>query len=169
MGTRGIEIVGMDVKELINLLNKAYCDEWLAHYQYWIGSKVVKGPMKEAVIGELTLHATQELNHATMLTTRIIQLGGTPITKPADWYKYTNCGYDAPDDPFVKPVLLQNIKGEQCAISTYKKLMDLTVNKDPVTYNILLQIITQEIEHEEDLQNLLDDFESMIKTAAASR
>jgi bacterioferritin len=163
MGTLGQKIVGSDVKDIVNLLNKAYCDEWLAYYQYWIGSKVVKGPNKEAVISELTLHATEELNHATLLTTRIIQLGGTPITKPQDWYKFTNCGYEAPDDPFIVKVLEQNIKGEQCAIKTYNALMKKTKEKDPVTYNILLTILTQEVEHEEDLQALLEDVEIIMK------
>ena len=82
MGTHGRKIVDTDVGDLVKLLNKAYSDEWLAYYQYWIGSKVVRGPNKEAVIAELTLHATEELGHAVLLTTRIIQLGGTPITKP---------------------------------------------------------------------------------------
>ena len=68
MGTLGRKIVDTNVKDLVNLLNKAYSDEWLAYYQYWIGSKVVKGPNKEAVIAELTLHATEELAHATLLT-----------------------------------------------------------------------------------------------------
>lgn len=161
MGTRGIEIVGMDVKELLELLNRAYSDEWLAYYQYWIGAKIVAGPMKDAVITELEQHAAEELNHALMLTNRIIQLGGTPITKPEDWYKWTNCGYDAPDDVYVKAILRQNIKGEQCAISAYHKLMQKTQSTDPVTYNIVLQILEQEVEHEEDLQSLLQDIELM--------
>lgn len=163
MGTKGIEIVGMDVGELLELLNKAYCDEWLAYYQYWLGGKVVKGPMKDAVIAELEQHATEELNHAFLLTGRIIQLGGTPITNPRDWFDRTNCGYDAPNDPFVKTILEQNIKAEQCAISTYQKLMQKTASTDPLTYNILLQILEQEVEHEEDLQALLEDLELMVK------
>ena len=162
MGTRGIEIVGMDVNELLELLNRAYCDEWLAYYQYWIGAKIVAGPMKDAVIAELEQHATEELNHALMLTNRIIQLGGVPINKPEDWYKWTNCGYNAPDDPYVKVILQQNIEGEQCAISTYQKLMQKTRTDDPVTYNMVLQIIEQEVEHEEDLQSLLEDLELMV-------
>ena len=162
MGTRGIEIVGMDVNELLELLNRAYCDEWLAYYQYWIGAKIVAGPMKDAVISELEQHATEELNHALMLTNRIIQLGGTPINEPEDWYKWTNCGYNAPDDPYVKVILQQNIEGEQCAISTYQKLMQKTQTTDPVTYNMVLQIIEQEVEHEEDLQSLLEDLELMV-------
>jgi len=163
MGTQGRKIVGTDVKDLVNLLNKAYSDEWLAYYQYWVGSKVVKGPNKEAVIAELTLHATEELAHATFLTTRIIQLGGTPVTNPQQWFKLTNCGYDAPDDPFIVKVLEQNIKGEQCAIKTYNALMKKTEGKDPVTTNMLLTILSQEVEHEEDLQALLEDVEIIMK------
>lgn len=163
MGTRGIEIVRMDVGELVELLNKAFADEWLAYYQYWLGAKVAKGPMKDAVIAELLQHAADELRHAEMLTTRIIQLGGTPITTPKKWFEMTNCGYDAPDDPHVKLLLSQNIKGEQCAITTYQKLLEKTIAGDPVTYNIVLQILQDEVEHEEDLQALLEDYEIMMQ------
>lgn len=167
MGSKGREIVGLDVNELLTQLRKAYADEWLAYYQYWTGAKIAKGPMKEAVIAELEQHALEELNHALLVTNRIIQLGGDPVTDPRDWFKLTNCGYDPPDDPFVKTLLEQNIKGEQCAIGVYKRLMDMTRDKDPVTYNIALQIIEQEVEHEEDLQALLEDFELMIKAFRA--
>lgn len=163
MGSKGREIIGMDVNELLELLRKAFCDEWLAYYQYWLGAKLVKGPMKDAVGSELLIHATEELAHADMVAMRIIQLGGTPVTKPAEWYNYTNCGYDAPDDPFVKTLLEQNIKGEQCAIGVYKRLLDITRDKDPVTYNMVLTILSQEIEHEEDLQSLLEDYELLVQ------
>lgn len=162
MAQKGREIVKMNVDELINLLNKALADEWLAYYQYWIGAKVVKGPMKDAVIAELDLHATEELSHAVLLTARIIQLGGTPVLSPAEWMKITNCGYDAPTDPYVEKVLEQNIKGEQCAIKTYSHLLDLTREGDPVTYNIILTILSQEVEHEEDLDALREDLELML-------
>jgi bacterioferritin len=162
MGTKGIEIVDMDVHQLVGVLNKAFADEWLAYYQYWIGSKVVKGPMKEVAIGELTQHAADELRHADMLASRIIQLGGTPVTEPEQWYKLSNCGYDAPDDASVGNVLKQNIKGEQCAIMTYKNLVNLTMGKDPVTYNIVLQILQDEVEHEEDLQAVVSDIETLL-------
>jgi len=162
MAEIGRSIVKMDVDELLNLLNKALADEWLAYYQYWLGSKVVKGPMKDAVTAELTLHATEELSHAELLVTRIVQLGGTPVLSPDKWSKITNCGYDAPEDPYVEVILDQNIKGEQCAIRTYNKLMDITREADPVTYNIILQIITDEVEHEEDLAALKEDLELML-------
>ena len=162
MGQKGREIVKMDVDKLIGILNKALSDEWLAYYQYWVGAKVVKGPMKDAVIAELTLHATEELSHAELLATRIIQLGGTPVLTPQEWFKLTNCGYDAPSDHYVEKILEQNIKGEQCAIRSYNDLLDTTRTTDPVTYNMVLTILSQEVEHEEDLSALLEDLELML-------
>lgn len=162
MGQKGREIVKMNVDELNIILNKALADEWLAYYQYWIGAKVVKGPMKDAVIAELNLHATEELNHAVMVCTRIVQLGGTPVLSPDEWTKISHCAYDAPVDPYVEEVLKQNIKGEQCAIRTYNNILDITREGDPVTHNIVLQILTQEVEHEEDLSSLQEDIELML-------
>lgn len=162
MGTKGRAIIGLDVDELLKLLNKAFADEWLAYYQYWVGAKVAKGPMKDAIIAELVQHATEELGHATLVSDRIIQLGGTPLTSPKVWFDWTNCGYEPPDNPFVRTLLEQNIKAEQCAIDVYDKLMKLTEGKDPITYNIALTILEQEVEHEEDLQALLEDLDLMI-------
>ena len=162
MGTRGREIVGMDVNELLTLLNQAYASEWLAYYQYWLGAKVIKGPMKDAVAAELTLHATEELGHANLLAARIIQLAGSPVQEPRDWYALSPCSYDAPADPYVGTLLEQNIAGERCAISTYKNLMDLTKDKDMVTYNLALTILEQEVEHEEDLQSLKEDLDLLM-------
>jgi bacterioferritin len=163
MGQKGRSIVKMDVDELINLLNIALADEWLAYYQYWIGAKVVKGPMKDAVISELTIHATEELSHAELIASRIIQLGGTPVLSPEEWLKITSCGYNAPNDHYVETILDQNISGERCAINFYSDLLDKTREGDPVTYNMVLTILSQEVEHEEDLSSLKEDLELMLE------
>ena len=157
MGTKAREIVKVDVDELLEKLNKAYADEWLAYYQYWVGAQIVQGPARGAVAAELMEHAEEELGHAAMLVERMMQLGGEPLLKPEDWYKMTNCGYEAPEDPYVEVLLDQNIKGEQCAIGVYHELMAFTKGKDPVTYKLALEIMEDEIEHEEDLQAFADD------------
>ncbi len=164
MGTRGraiIEELGIKIEDLIMMLNKAFADEWLAYYQYWLGAKVAVGMPKEAVVTELLEHAADELRHAGMLADRILQLGGTPLLEPKEWYDFTNCGYEKPEDFDVRVLLKQNIKGEQCAIDVYKKIIDYTKDKDPVTYDMALQIMTDEIEHEEDLEAIKDDIEKM--------
>ena len=153
---------GIEAQEVIRLLNKAYADEWLAYYQYYIEAKVIKGIMKDAAIAELNQHAADELRHADMVAQRILQLGGTPLLHPQDWLTHTNCGYDAPKDFDVIAILEDAIKGEQCAIKTYAAIADLTKDKDIVTYDIVSSILADEVEHEEDLQALHDDITEFV-------
>ena len=163
MATRGNSIIkGLQIDDIIMVLNKAYADEWLAYYQYFIEAKVVKGIMKDASITELTQHAADELRHANLIAQRILQLGGTPLLDPSEWFAHTNCGYEKPTDFDVVSILQDSIKGEQCAISTYSKLVEMTQNKDIITYDIVAQILADEVEHEEDLQNLHDDITEFI-------
>jgi len=163
MAKRGNSIIkGLEINEIISVLNKAYADEWLAYYQYFIEAKVIKGIMKDAAIAELTQHATDELRHANMLADRIIQLGGTPLLHPQAWFTHANCGYEEPKDFDVVRILEDSIKGEQCAISVYSQLADMTRHKDIVTYDIVSEILADEVEHEEDLQALHDDITEFI-------
>ena len=163
MARKGISILkGIEAKEVIDLLNRAYADEWLAYYQYFIEAKVVKGIMKDGVVAELTQHANDELRHANMVADRILQLGGEPILHPKDWFSLANCAYEAPTDPDVMKVLEQAIKGEQCAIEVYSRIAELTQGKDIVTYDIVSQILADEVEHEEDLQALYEDIQEFI-------
>lgn len=157
MGTKGREIVGVNVDELLRLLNKAYADEWLAYYQYWVGAKVAKGRMRGFIASELAEHAQEELLHAEMLANRIVQLGGTPLLTPEALLKETNCGYEAPSDPNTKALLIQNIRGEQCAIETYVQILEFIKGKDPITEKMIVEILEDEVEHEEDLQAMLED------------
>ncbi len=161
MGTKGREIVGMDVKELIEMLNRALADEWLAYYQYWVGAKTVRGPMRPEVEKELLEHAEEEFKHANMLADRIVQLGGTPLLDTKELGEKSSCGYDAPKDPHVLKVLEQNIKGEQCAIEVYHKMLEkVKLGNDPITFNMVRKIMEDEVEHEEDLQNLHEDIQA---------
>ncbi|MCX8175222.1 MAG: ferritin-like domain-containing protein [Candidatus Micrarchaeota archaeon] len=158
MGTKGTQIVGKGAKEIIDMLNRALADEWLAYYQYWIGALVVRGPMRPNVQDELSEHANEELGHAKMLADRIIELGGTPILNPADWVKKSGCGYDEPKDPHVLKVLAQNIKGEQCAIMAYSEMLERIKGlKDPLTFHLVRKILQDEVKHEQDLQDLEQD------------
>ncbi len=163
MGTKAREIAGVNVDELLKMLNKAYADEWLAYYQYWVGAKVAVGRMRGIIAGELEEHANEELKHAGMLTERIITLGGTPLITPQQLLAESGCGYDAPSDPNTKKLVEQNIKGEQCAITTYKKIYDFVNGKDPVTAKLVLEIMEDEIEHEEDLEAILADMTTPVK------
>jgi len=163
MAKRGNSIIkGLEIDEIIKVLNRAYADEWLAYYQYFIEAKVIKGIMKDAAIAELTQHANDELRHANMVADRILQLGGTPLLNPKDWFTHTNCGYEEPKNFDVVSILKDSIKGEECAISTYSAIADMTKDKDIVTYDLVSQILADEVEHEEDLQALYEDITEFV-------
>ncbi|MCB9492915.1 MAG: ferritin [Epsilonproteobacteria bacterium] len=155
------EIVDLDVQELIAKLNQAFADEWIAYYQYWMSAKLVRGPLRTEVVEELEEHAKEEYKHAEMLADRIVQLDGIPLISHEQWSKYAGCSYDATKDSYVRSVLIENIKGEQCAIKTYNELLNMVEGKDHVTTDILLDILKDEVEHEEDLRRLLEELDAM--------
>jgi bacterioferritin len=161
MGKHGVDILNVDVKKLIQMLNEALCEEWLAYYQYWIGARMMEGPMRSEIEPELLVHADQELNHAVLVVNRIIQLGGIPVLNPSDWPKFSRCDYDAPEDPYVEVILNQNLKGERCAIQRYQEIADFTSGKDHATHQMATIILNEELEHEQDIEDWLTDIERM--------
>lgn len=161
MGKKGLEILGVNAAELIQMLNEALCEEWLAFYQYWVGARVMEGPMRSDIEPELLLHATQELNHAVLVVDRIIQLGGTPVLTPAEWMKLSKCEYEIPSDPYIETILNQNLNGERCAIQRYKQIADFTSGKDHTTHQIATTILNEELEHEQDIEDWIADIERM--------
>ena len=153
--------MNIDVKKLVGMLNEALAEEWLAFYQYWVGARVIEGPMRTDIEGELLVHADQELNHAVMVVDRIVQLGGTPVLTPEDWFGLSKCKYEAPEDPYVEEILLQNLRAERCAIKRYKEIADYTTGKDHNTHQIATTILGEEIEHEQEIEDWMADLERM--------
>ena len=81
----------IDIVELLAQLNAALSEEWLAFYQYWVGSFVVEGAMRGDVQREFQEHAAEEYNHAKLLADRIIELEGVPVLDPKQWFDLARC------------------------------------------------------------------------------
>ncbi|PLW97877.1 MAG: ferritin [Marinilabiliales bacterium] len=161
MGKQGIKVASVDVEKLLEMLNAALAEEWLAYYQYWIGARMMEGPMRSEVEPELLLHADQELGHAVMVVDRIIQLGGTPVINPNEWAKLARCAYDEPSDPYIEVILEQNLDAERCAIQRYQEIADFTAGKDHSTHQMAVQILNEELEHETDIEDWMADLDRM--------
>ena len=161
MGKEAIKITSVDTEQLISMLNSALSEEWLAYYQYWIGARLMEGPMRSEIEPEFLLHATEELNHAELLVNRIIQLGGQPVINPSQWSQLARCKYEEPSDPYIETILQQNLNGERCAIEKYQELADFTNGKDHATYQMAVTILNDELEHEHDIEDWLNDINRM--------
>jgi bacterioferritin len=158
MGTKGIEIVELDVQELIADLNRAYADEWLAVYSYTHMAQVVTGrTAAERVAALLRETAAEELEHQDELAERITQLGGEPLPDVAKLVEGSNEGYPAPpQDPTNVEAMIQTvIEAEQGAIKVYNDLAKKTAGKDPLTYELIIHILGEEVEHEDEFEGLI--------------
>jgi bacterioferritin len=69
-------------EQLIKLLNEDLSREYQAIISYVIYSQVLKGAQYMAIAQQLELHATQELQHALIISKQIDYLGGMPAAAP---------------------------------------------------------------------------------------
>ena len=166
MGQTAQHIVKHDINEIIQLLNQAYAEEWLAYYQYWIGAKVASGFQRASITEEFVEHANEELKHANWLADRIIQLGGTPVLHPNKWEEFAKCRYEAPEDPCIHKILEQNLTAEKCAVGHYQKLCEITHNVDFATFRLVEKILREEIEHEQEIEDFINDIKISHKALA---
>lgn len=158
MGTKGTQIVELDVSELIADLNRAYADEWLAAYAYTHMAQVVTGqPAAKHLASLLKETAEEELEHQDELAERIAQLGGKPLADISRLVETSNAGYPTPpaDGTDFKAIVKTVIEAERGAIEVYNKLAHKTLGKDLLTFELIVHILGEEVEHEDEFEMLL--------------
>ena len=78
----------LSVKHIIEVLNKALAEEWLAFYQYWIGATVMKGAMPN-FWSTASFNSTAPLcsiHNNGLSTPSAVTLSPTTILKSQDYY-----------------------------------------------------------------------------------
>lgn len=141
---------------ILNNLNEAMADEWLAMFQYFTEVRILEeSNFKQAIIKELKQHAMEEYKHAGWIANRIMELGGTIITNPSDLIITSGCGITEPKNSNSIIILDEAIKGERCAIESYTNMAQIAkMNNDLITYDMFMRIIEDELNHEKDLNQL---------------
>ncbi len=156
MGERFRKTSGVDIKEIIADLNKAYCDEWLAFYAYTYAAQTVSGKGYEDMSEFLEKIAKEELEHQGELADMICKLGGTPVVNFNEIEKNANAPFPMPpkktDD--YDAIIGFVLGAEGGAIEVYRKLADKTRNKEDVVYQLVTHILGEEVNHEEMFENL---------------
>jgi bacterioferritin len=158
MGSKGKQIVGLDVDALIEDLNRLYADEWLAVYAYNCMAQVVTSRPAAKHLAALLLDTSRdELEHQEELAERITSLGGKPVADISKLVEISNDGYPAPplDEKDFDAIVRTVIQAEHGAIEAYNRLAQKTHGKDPITYDLIIHILSEEIEHEDEFEDLL--------------
>ena len=103
----------------------------------------------------------KERQHAQLIADRIIELEGTPVLDPKQWFELARCKYDTPTQFDTVSLLNQNVASERCAILRYQEIAKFTEGKDYTTCDIAKHILAEEEDHEQDLQDYLNDIAKM--------
>lgn len=158
MGNQAREIVELSLKDLVKDLNRAYADEWLAFYLYWYIAQTVSGRSYEDVSEFLKKIAMQELEHAGEIADLIIKLGGLPVANISELEKNANAPYIMPpkNTADINRIIRIVTEAEAGAIDVYNKIAKKAFGKDNVTYQLVMHILSEEVDHEEMFENLLE-------------
>jgi len=157
MGETGRAVVDVDIEKVVADLKKAYLDELLAFYSYWITAIVAEGWGGEELAEHFKEEAMEELGHAEKLANRILELDGDPVVQPQGWEKGANAPFTSPrkDWADAEGMIKDQLKAEAGAIQAYNRLAKMTFGKDLVTYQLAGEMLADEVRHEEFLENLL--------------
>ena len=138
--------MAIELKQLMELLNKDLALEYTAMVQYAQHSGVLTGAEYGDIIKEIKIHANEELQHALILTEQIDYLGGIPTVEVSP----------AKVSQDNKKMLQQDLEGEEDAIARYKQRIVQTEElRELALAQQLRQILAVEQEHAMDLRNVL--------------
>lgn len=138
--------MAIELKQLMELLNKDLALEYTAIVQYTQHSGVLTGAEYGDITKEIKIHASEELQHALILTEQIDRLGGIPTVEvPPARVSQDN-----------KKMLQQDLEGEEDAIARYtQRIVQTEELREFALAQQLRQILAVEQEHAMDLRNVL--------------
>lgn len=143
---KGGEIMEINKKKLIKLLNKDLALEYSAAIQYIQHAAVMTGAQFGDIIKELKIHANEEIQHALILADQIDFLGGVPTVTVGK----INTSEDN------EKMLEQDLGGEEDAIGRYKvRINQAEALKEFALSQQLRNILATEQEHAMDLKQAL--------------
>lgn len=147
----------IDKQKLIEMLKRAYADEWIAGYYYLLISYFVKGPFSEDIEELFSEIGKEELEeHTKMIADRLQQLGEDPPSDFKSLWELSPCKFpELTSDPYNIQLLLKiGVEAEECAIKTYEELYRYTHGVDPITEEIVRHLLYDETEHRTKFDNL---------------
>lgn len=141
---------GIDVDELVKKLVANAAAE-LTTFYYYTALRINLIGMDGEGLKEIAEDARiEDRNHFEALVPRIYELGGKLPDDMKEFHDLSACPParlpKAPKD--IKAIVKVLLKAEQCAVTGYTQLCHMTAGKDHRTYDLVLAILNEEIEHE---------------------
>ena len=145
-------------KEIIGLLTQAYWMELETVQNYIANSINPDGVRAEEIKKSLAADVTEELTHAQQFGRRIKELYGK-VPGSLDFKAVQQYAQPPADTTDVAAVIRGVIEAEQGAIDHYLKLIKACADDDPVTADMVTQILAGEEGHLRQFEGFLKEYE----------
>jgi bacterioferritin len=133
-------------QQLIDGLNQDLAAEYQAVISYLLYSRLVNGPLRPELSGFLESEIKDELNHAKFLAHKVVALGGTPATVPAEVTLSTDN----------REMLQISLQAEKDTIERYTQRVKQAEAAGELGLKVELeQLVADETKHKEDLERIL--------------
>jgi bacterioferritin len=142
-----------DRPKVIDLLNDALATELVCVLRYRRHHFMARGIDAKSTANEFLVHANEELAHADLLATRIVQLGGEPDFAPDRLSGRSHAEYVAGNT--LVEMIREDLVAERIAIDSYRELIQFLGAQDPTTSHMLRTILVVEEQHADELADLL--------------
>jgi len=145
-----VQKAGINLDQLLELLVKNASAELTTYYYYTILRVNLIGLEGEGLKEIAEAARVEDRNHFEALVPRIYELGGKLPGDMKEFHDVSACPpASLPKDPTnVKEILKVLVEAERCAVRGYTHLCNMTAGKDHRTYDLVLAILNEEIEHE---------------------
>ncbi|MGQ9667552.1 MAG: DNA protection during starvation protein [Anaerolineae bacterium] len=145
-----VEVTGIDLNQLLDLLVRNASAELTTYYYYTILRINLIGLDGEGIKEIAEVARIEDRNHFEALVPRIYELGGELPKDMKTFHDLSACPpASLPDNPRdIKAMLEVLVQAERCAVHGYTQICNLTAGKDHRTYDLSLAILNEEIEHE---------------------
>ncbi|WP_253738845.1 ferritin-like domain-containing protein [Halohasta salina] len=148
----------MTSTEVVEILQRAYQDEFETVMNYQTNAIVLDGVHAEEVKASLQADIQEELDHAQQLGRRLKQLESRPPGSAA--FDARQDSLQPPEDTTdVYSVIRGVLDAETTAIETYRSLIEAAGEaNDPVTEGIAVEILTDEEAHRTEFRGFEKEY-----------
>lgn len=142
---------GANVDEILKQLVYNASVEFTAYYYFTnlrAHCTTLEGEGLKGVIEDARL---EDLSHFESCIQRIYELGGSLPDDAMEFVRMSGCEFlqlPKPTPTDHKEIMKKCLAAEQGAIVNWNKMCNITLGKDPATYEIAKDILKEEIEHE---------------------
>jgi len=134
----------LDTKKLIALMNEGLEMEYASYIQYVTQAAITRGPYAEALMARFEEIASDEAEHAKILRSRIVALGGTPTWKVGEIQIHADS---------LKAIHI-NLRYERDTVKFYQTLINQIPHDEVILYEAIEHILQDSQEHVEELERL---------------